>query len=214
MRIIIFILFAYIATGQEVRHLRIPVQDIVRLDFTQTIQHGPFMYGLHQRDLCDVTFDPDGLHGYVSYTITETGSWKYLTEQGYDSIEIVSPIGRPTFYDQSLTEISEDAVKERINGYPEFQAVTYTAGTYFRHDGKLYIVVQDHTALPHYVPAYIHSLYTRVFPPELVAPWVQPVGGHDAYAIGARVSHAGSIWTSDINANVWEPGVYGWTKQN
>lgn len=41
--------------------------------------------------------------------------------------------------------------------------------------------------------------------------WVQPTGGHDAYAAGTIVDHAGSTWVSDIDANVWEPGVYGWS---
>ena len=40
--------------------------------------------------------------------------------------------------------------------------------------------------------------------------WVQPTGGHDAYNLGDRVTHNGQIWVSTINANVWEPGVYGW----
>lgn len=42
--------------------------------------------------------------------------------------------------------------------------------------------------------------------------WVQPTGAHDAYAQGAKVSHNGKKWTSDIPANVYEPGVYGWTE--
>lgn len=42
--------------------------------------------------------------------------------------------------------------------------------------------------------------------------WVQPTGAHDAYAKGAEVAHSGKRWTSDIDANVWEPGVYGWTE--
>lgn len=42
--------------------------------------------------------------------------------------------------------------------------------------------------------------------------WVQPTGAHDAYAQGAKVSHNGKKWTSDIANNVWEPGVYGWTE--
>ena len=41
--------------------------------------------------------------------------------------------------------------------------------------------------------------------------WVQPTGGHDAYPLGARVTHAGKTWTSNYAANVWEPGVFGWT---
>lgn len=45
------------------------------------------------------------------------------------------------------------------------------------------------------------------------APWQQPEGAHDAYNKGAEVSHKGSEWTSDVDGNVWEPGVYGWTKK-
>ena len=42
--------------------------------------------------------------------------------------------------------------------------------------------------------------------------WVQPTGAHDAYAQGAKVSHNGKKWTSDVANNVWEPGAYGWTE--
>ena len=42
------------------------------------------------------------------------------------------------------------------------------------------------------------------------AAWVQPVGAHDAYPLGAKVTHKGQTWTSTAAANIWEPGVYGW----
>ena len=45
------------------------------------------------------------------------------------------------------------------------------------------------------------------------APWKQPEGAHDAYNKGAEVSHNGFEWTSDVDGNVWEPGVHGWTKK-
>ena len=43
-------------------------------------------------------------------------------------------------------------------------------------------------------------------------PWVQPTGAHDAYNLGDKVSHNGSNWESTVAANVWEPGVFGWTQ--
>lgn len=44
--------------------------------------------------------------------------------------------------------------------------------------------------------------------------WVQPTGSHDAYTKGARVSHNGKKWRNDdYDANVWEPGVYGWVEE-
>ena len=42
--------------------------------------------------------------------------------------------------------------------------------------------------------------------------WSQPQGAHDAYAKGAKVLHSSKRWTSDVDNNVWEPGVYGWTE--
>lgn len=35
-------------------------------------------------------------------------------------------------------------------------------------------------------------------PSEEYPEWVQPTGAHDAYAQGAKVSHNGKKWTSDI----------------
>ena len=44
--------------------------------------------------------------------------------------------------------------------------------------------------------------------------WVQPVGAHDAYLLGAKVTHNGQRWiNTGSNANVWAPGVFGWTVQ-
>ena len=47
----------------------------------------------------------------------------------------------------------------------------------------------------------------QTLPPE----WVQPFGGHDAYSIGDEVSYNGQVWVSNINGNVWAPGVFGWS---
>ena len=48
--------------------------------------------------------------------------------------------------------------------------------------------------------------------PETGLPqWVQPTGAHDAYPLNAEVTHNGSNWrNTGSNANVWEPGVFGW----
>ena len=47
--------------------------------------------------------------------------------------------------------------------------------------------------------------------PPVAQPWVQPVGAVDAYPLGAVVTHNGQTWeNTGSNANVWEPGVFGW----
>ena len=47
--------------------------------------------------------------------------------------------------------------------------------------------------------------------------WVQPTGAHDAYSKGSQVTHNGERYVSQIDANVWEPGMFGseslWSKQ-
>lgn len=42
--------------------------------------------------------------------------------------------------------------------------------------------------------------------------WVQPVGAHDAYSIGDRVTYNGRRYESIIDGNVWSPSVFpaGW----
>lgn len=52
-----------------------------------------------------------------------------------------------------------------------------------------------------------------VVPPVGYPAWVQPTGAHDAYKLNAKVAHKGLNWNNTgSDANVWEPGVYGWVK--
>lgn len=42
--------------------------------------------------------------------------------------------------------------------------------------------------------------------------WVQPQPGVvEPFAKDAKVTHKDLRWTSNLDGNVWEPGVYGWT---
>ena len=88
-------------------------------------------------------------------------------------------------------------------------------------DGVLYRSITGTQERPTellYHPKYVPTLLEKVeeggeeAPSEEYPEWVRPTGAHDAYAQGAKVSHNGKKWTSDIAANVWEPGVYGWTE--
>lgn len=38
-----------------------------------------------------------------------------------------------------------------------------------------------------------------------------PNDSTDAYNRGDKVRHNDAVWVSDVDGNVWEPGVYGWT---
>ena len=91
--------------------------------------------------------------------------------------------------------------------------VAYTVGQLRRYNGTLYKCVQAHTSQADWTPDTAASLWSVAADPAEEWPaWSQPVGAHDAYAKGDKVSHNGKHWTSSVDSNVWEPGVYGWTE--
>lgn len=77
--------------------------------------------------------------------------------------------------------------------------------------GKLYECIQSHTPQIGWNPSLTPALWKEVSLDEWPE-WVQPLGSADAYNQGDKVSHNDKHWTSDVDANVWEPGVYGWTE--
>lgn len=89
--------------------------------------------------------------------------------------------------------------------------ISYTVGQIRRYKGTLYKCVQAHTSQEDWTPDTAHSLWSLTADPSEEWPeWIQPIGAHDAYALGAKVSHKEKHWTSTVANNVWEPGVYGW----
>ena len=92
-------------------------------------------------------------------------------------------------------------------------SVQYTAGQRVQDDGTLYTVLQAHTSQPDWKPADAPSLFAKVLIPDptVVPEWEQPESTNP-YAKGDKVAHNGKTWVSDIDGNVWEPGVYGWTE--
>jgi chitodextrinase len=88
----------------------------------------------------------------------------------------------------------------------------YRAGDVSSHLGSIYVCVQSHDSLSTWQPPMVPALWRLVRAPSdgVIPSWRQPLGAHDAYAKGARVTYAGKVWESNISANVWAPGVYGW----
>ena len=81
------------------------------------------------------------------------------------------------------------------------------------NETQLYSVIQAHTSQSDWTPDKSDSLYKAIgFTDSGVSVWTQPLGATDAYMKGDVVSHKDKTWTSDIDNNVWEPGVYGWTE--
>lgn len=81
------------------------------------------------------------------------------------------------------------------------------------NETQLYKVIQPHTSQDDWTPDATPSLYKAIgFTDGGVSIWTQPLGATDAYMKGDTVSFNGELWTSDIDHNVWQPGVYGWTR--
>ena len=77
---------------------------------------------------------------------------------------------------------------------------------------QLYTVLQDHVSQDGWSPEKAPSLFKKVgFTDSGIALWTQPLGASDSYEVGDIVWHGHITWVSDVDGNVWEPGVYGWT---
>jgi len=80
----------------------------------------------------------------------------------------------------------------------------------YNYNGQALVAYQDHTRT-HHDPTKTPALFGTA--KGKADPWKQPFGAHDAYKMGDVVTHKGSTWrNTGSNANVWEPGVYGWEK--
>lgn len=90
--------------------------------------------------------------------------------------------------------------------------IDYAVDDRVQHESTLYKCVQAHTSQADWTPDETPALWVVVTVEEWPE-WVQPTGAQDAYAKDAKVTHNGERWISDVDSNVWEPGVYGWTKQ-
>lgn len=86
---------------------------------------------------------------------------------------------------------------------------TYAVGNRVQYNGVLYKCVQAHTSQADWMPDATPALWVIVSVEEWPE-WIQPTGAHDAYDKDAKVSHNGKHWKSTMDANVYEPGVYGW----
>jgi hypothetical protein len=114
------------------------------------------------------------------------------------------------FIKEMLPVAPAKVAQANIDWYQQWiSGESLTVGDRRAYDGILYEVIQAHTTQDGWEPPNVPALFKRVWTEEYPE-WVQPAGAHDAYAKGAKVSHNGKKWISTADANVWEPGVYGW----
>lgn len=127
-------------------------------------------------------------------------------------------IARARYLRQVIEDMAQDLTTESaLEAVELFQkwetAKSYVAGERVRHDGVLYECLQAHTSQDGWEPPVAVSLWARVLipDPEVIPEWEQPESTNP-YMMGDKVTHNGKTWVSDIDYNVYEPGVYGWTE--
>ena len=116
--------------------------------------------------------------------------------------------------EQAAASLDDNDAVNAVKLFPTWTiGISVTVGERYQYADKLYKCLQAHTTQADWKPDDSPSLWVGISDPAEEWPeWSQPVGSTDAYAKGAKVSHNGKHWTSDVDANVWEPGVYGWSE--
>lgn len=91
--------------------------------------------------------------------------------------------------------------------------VSYSVGDRRLYGVNLYTCLQAHDAIDTWNPSDAPSLWAKVLTSDTgeQLPWEQPESTNP-YMTGDKVTHNGKMWVSDVDNNVWEPGVYGWTE--
>lgn len=116
------------------------------------------------------------------------------------------------FIEKMASDVDDETALNHIEAFPKWAvSKEYIIDDRVRYNEVLYKVLQNHTSQEDWTPDVAVSLFVRVSIEEWPE-WVQPAGSVDAYNKDDKVSHNGKHWISMVDANVWEPGVYGWNE--
>ena len=129
-----------------------------------------------------------------------------------DKTELATTIAFVTLAETGT--IDEETATEHIDLFsPWVEGIAYEMGNIRSYENELYRCVQAHTSQSDWTPDKVPALWVKIGDPgEEFPEWSQPVGAHDAYAKGDKVSFGGKHWESTVDNNVWQPGVYGWSE--
>lgn len=121
-------------------------------------------------------------------------------------------------FNNALVKLRNSITDEQAIGvsaiYPTWkEGVSYKVGERVLYNETLYKVLTAHTSQADWMPNVAPSLFAKVLIKDsnIIPEWEQP-DSTNPYAKGDRVTHNGKTWISDIDGNVWEPGVYGWSE--
>ena len=124
---------------------------------------------------------------------------------------LLRKVAEPILADEA--NLAEQDIEDAKMLYPVWRGtgIDYEVEDKVRHEEQLYKVIQPHTSQSDWSPDVAVSLFTKFRPAGAVEPWVQPESTNP-YMQGEKVTHNSKTWISDVDNNVWEPGVYGWSE--
>lgn len=133
--------------------------------------------------------------------------------ESISSIQDIADVSAVVFVSLAQTAaLDDETIAEHPAFFPEWdENWTGKSGTILQKDGTLYRAIHDVGVGQNSDPTETPSMWTRIGAADAEYPeWSQPLGAHDAYALGATVLYNGKKYISKSENNVWEPGVYGW----
>lgn len=116
------------------------------------------------------------------------------------------------FIEKAAASLPDEDAIEAVELFEEWKEVRdYVIGERVRYGGILYSCLQAHRSQSDWTPDVAVSLWAKVLIPEpgFIPEWEQP-DSTNPYMKGDMVRHNGKVWESEVDNNVWEPGVYGW----
>lgn len=129
---------------------------------------------------------------------------------------LVKLINQSKFYtDSDIKGVRQTVSEFEQTVFPDWipKGHEYLVSERVSYNGELYRCIQGHKSQADWTPNVAVSLWIPIADPAEEWPeWKQPTGAHDAYNKGDKVSYNEKNWISDIDANVYEPGEYGWTE--
>ena len=127
-----------------------------------------------------------------------------------DTMEVATNIAFVTLAENG--NIDEVTAAEHTDVFSPWESnIAYSQNNIRKYGENLYKCLQSHTSQADWTPEISPSLWKKIGDPTVEYPeWSQPIGAADAYSVGDKASHDNKNWTSTVDGNVWEPGVYGW----
>ena len=108
-----------------------------------------------------------------------------------------------------IDEMTADEHKMLFNDFAV--DTNYRAGQIRKYGNKLYKCILDHTSQTDWTPDVAVSLWKQITDPSESYPlWSQPVGAHDCYMKGDRVTYNNKKYVSTLDNNTWQPDAHGW----